>query len=79
MFTKCCQIFKSYLVNVKKTIESYISFKKIKFCRQNRKLFDAKNLVEWKRKCEAKHVSGSNFSQLHSVSRDRSEFLTLED
>ena len=28
MFTKFCQIFKSYIENAKKTIESYILFKK---------------------------------------------------
>ena len=44
----------------KKTIESYISFKKIKFCRKNQKLFDAKK----SRRMETEVLSQNMFPEI---------------
>ena len=73
MFTKFCQIFKSYIENAKKNPQLKATFYSKKILSTKPEVVQCKkNLVEWKRKCEAKicsqklvdttRESGSNFA-----------------
>ena len=67
MFTKFCQIIKSYIENAKKS-NWKLHFIKKKFCRLNRKLFDAKKISSnGNRSVKPKHVPRNCLTKLEKA------------